>query len=84
MIGQLSFVGKSMTDQVLVTRRGQTTIPSRIRKKLGIREGTRLNVEVSGNKVIFSKIPSISELDGKSKLTREEAFRLLDKMRQEE
>jgi len=73
-----------MTEQVLVTRRGQTTIPARIRKKLGIQEGTRLEVEVVGSKVVFSKAPSIRDLDGKSKLTREQAFRLLDKMRLEE
>lgn len=73
-----------MTEQVLVTRRGQTTIPARIRKKLGIQEGTRLEVEVVGDKVIFSKAPSISDLDGKSKLSREQAFRLLDEMRTED
>jgi AbrB family looped-hinge helix DNA binding protein len=74
----------AMTEQVLVTRRGQTTIPARIRKKLGIREGTKLEVEIIDNKVVFSKAPSISDLDGKSKLSREQAFRLLDKMRLEE
>lgn len=73
-----------MPHQVLVTRRGQTTIPAKIRKKLGIEEGTRLEVEVVGDKVIFSKTPSFRELDGRSKLTKEQAFRLLDKMRQEE
>ena len=71
-------------EEVLVTRRGQTTIPIKIRKKLNIREGTRLKVETKDDKVIFSKIPSIFDLAGKSKLTREKAFRLLDKMREEE
>ncbi len=73
-----------MKDQVLVTRRGQTTIPARIRKKLQIEEGTKLEVRTIGNKVIFSKAPSIADLDGTSKLTRDQAFRLLDKMRDEE
>ena len=73
-----------MTDQVLVTRRGQTTIPAHIRKKLHIQEGTRLQVEVVGNKVVFVKAPSINDLDGKSILSRKQAFRLLDKMRMEE
>jgi len=70
--------------EVLVTRRGQTTIPIEIRKKLRINEGTRLNVEMSGDKVVFTKAKTISDLDGTSKLTKEEAFRLLDKMRDEE
>ena len=70
--------------EVLVTRRGQTTIPNKIRKKLNIREGTRLKVVAKDDKVIFSKIPSIFDLAGKSKLTKEQAFQCLDQMREEE
>ena len=73
-----------MKKEVLVTRRGQTTIPIEIRRKLRINEGTRLRVELLGNKVVFTKAKTISDLDGTSKLTKEEAFRLLDKMREEE
>ncbi|MBI2126784.1 MAG: AbrB/MazE/SpoVT family DNA-binding domain-containing protein [Thaumarchaeota archaeon] len=73
-----------MTEEVVVTRRGQTTIPAPIRKKLGIKEGVRLKVETEGEKVVFTKIPSLFDLAGTSKLTREEAFQLLDKMREEE
>lgn len=73
-----------MTFEVVVTRRGQTTIPNAIRKKLSIDEGARLSVETNGEKVIFTKIPSIFDLAGTSKLTQDEAFRLLDKMREEE
>ncbi len=71
-------------EEVLVTRRGQTTIPNKIRKKLNIREGTHLKVETRDGKVIFSKIPSIFDLAGTGKLTREQAIRRLDKMREEE
>ncbi len=67
-----------------VTSHGQTTIPAKIRRKLGINEGTRLQVETKGKKVIFSKILSVFDLAGTSKLSREGAFRLLDKMREEE
>lgn len=73
-----------MTNEVLVTRRGQTTIPIEIRKKLGIKEGTRLNVESIGEKIIFTKRLSLDELDGTGKLTPAEAIRLLDKMREAE
>lgn len=72
-----------MKDKVLVTRRGQTTIPLRIRKKLRIEEGTKLKVQAI-DKVIFTKAPSISDLDGTSKLTKGQAFRLLDKIRHKE
>jgi AbrB family looped-hinge helix DNA binding protein len=71
-------------EEVLVTRRGQTTIPNSIRKKLNIREGTRLKVETKGGKVIFSKLPSVFDLAGKGRLTRQQAIRLLDQMREEE
>ncbi len=73
-----------MTEEVVVTRRGQTTIPASIRKKLGIREGARLKVDTQGDKIIFAKIPSLFDLAGTSKLNREEVFRLLDKMREQD
>ena len=73
-----------MAQEVVVTRRGQTTIPTAIRKKLGIQEGTRLKVETDGEKVVLTKVPSVFDLAGTSKLTAEEAFNRLDNMREEE
>jgi AbrB family looped-hinge helix DNA binding protein len=73
-----------MAQEVVVTRRGQTTIPTSIRKKLGIQEGTRLMVDAEGGRVVFTKVPSIFDLAGKSKLTTEDAFKLLDDMRASE
>ncbi len=73
-----------MAKEVVVTRRGQTTIPSEIRRKLGIQEGSRLRVEAEGGKVVLTKIPSLFDLAGTTKLSREEAFRQLDKMREED
>jgi hypothetical protein len=49
-----------------------------------IEEGTRLMVDTEGDKVVLRKIPSIFDLAGKSKLTTEQAFRLLDEMRASE
>ena len=73
-----------MAKEVLVTRRGQTTIPMEIRRKLGIQEGSRLKVETSGGKVILTKIPSVFDLAGTSRLSREQAFKQLDNMREED
>ena len=73
-----------MASEVVVTRRGQTTIPTKIRKKLGIEEGSVLRVEVEGEKVVFTKVPSLFDLAGTSKLSKDEAFRLIDEMREEE
>ena len=74
----------AMAKEVVVTRRGQTTIPTEIRRELGIEEGSKLLVEVEGQKVILTKVPSLFDLAGTSKLSTEEAFRQLDSMREEE
>jgi AbrB family looped-hinge helix DNA binding protein len=72
-----------MVQEVTVTRRGQTTIPIEVRRKLGIQEGTRLRVETVDGKVVFTKVPSIFDLAGTSKMSREEAFKALDAIREE-
>jgi AbrB family looped-hinge helix DNA binding protein len=77
-------MGCDMAKEVVVTRRGQTTIPMEIRKKLGIKEGSRLRAHAEGDRVILTKVPSVFDLAGTSKLTKEEAFKLLDKMRAED
>ena len=71
-----------MARKVVVGRRGKTTIPQEIRKKLEIHEGTRLLVNTEEGTVVFRKVPSIFDLAGKSKMTKQQAFRLLDKMRE--
>lgn len=73
-----------MTEEVVVTRRGQTTIPIEIRKKLGITEGTILRVTLKNNEIILRKVKSTFDLAGTSKLSTKEAIRLLDRMRSEE
>jgi AbrB family looped-hinge helix DNA binding protein len=72
-----------MAKEVVVTRRGQTTIPMEIRRKLGIREGSRLRVDSEGERVVFTKLTSVFDLAGTSKLSRSEAIRRLDALRDE-
>ncbi len=75
-----------MTEEVLVTRKGQTTIPARLRKKYLIREGTRLEVVDSGTGILLKPKPSTVDLvgSGSKYATPEEMKRLLDKMREED
>jgi AbrB family looped-hinge helix DNA binding protein len=73
-----------MTKEVIVTGKGQITIPLEIRSKLGICEGSRFRVDIEGKKIIFTKIPSIFELAGTSKMSMKQAFRRLDSMREKE
>lgn len=74
-----------MTDEVVVTRKGQTTLPIRLRKKYGIIEGTRLEVEDTGKGILFRKAKSILDLvgTGSKVATVEEMKRLLDRDRAE-
>jgi AbrB family looped-hinge helix DNA binding protein len=73
-----------MAKEVVVTRRGQTTIPLEIRRKLNIREGSKLLVDSEGEKVVFTKVPSVFDLAGTSRLSRAEAIRHLDSLRDED
>ncbi len=40
-------------------------------------------MESEDGKIVFSKTPSVFDLAGKSKMTKDEAVKLLDKMREE-
>lgn len=74
-----------MNEEVVVTRKGQTTIPTYLRKKYGISEGTRLNVEDSGRGILFKKVPNTLELIGSGAkfATVKEMKKFLDEMRAE-
>ncbi|HUM04340.1 MAG TPA: type II toxin-antitoxin system PrlF family antitoxin [Terriglobales bacterium] len=47
-----------------VTSKGQTTIPGRIRKALGIMPGDRLEYEVEGDRATIRVHPGIRSLKG--------------------
>ena len=49
---------------VKVTRKGQTTIPAKIREQLGIKEGDELSVETRVQQVIFKSIPRLEDCVG--------------------
>ncbi len=72
-----------MTEEVVVTRKGQTTIPAKLRKKYGIHEGARLKVEDTGDGILLKKLPSILDMigSGSKEATVQEMKQLLDEMR---
>lgn len=49
---------------VKITRKGQTTIPAKIREQLRIKEGDELTVEVIDQGVVFKRIPKIEDCAG--------------------
>ena len=75
-----------MEAEVVVTRKGQTTIPVKLRLKYKIEEGTRLAV-VDTNDGILLK-PKLSTFDlfgsGAKHATVEEMKKLLDQLRAED
>lgn len=74
-----------MTEEVVVTRKGQTTVPVKLRRKYGIYEGTKLQVEDTGKGILFRKATSTLDLigSGSKSATVEEMKELLDEMRAE-
>lgn len=67
-----------------MTRRGQTTIPSKLRRKYGIEDGTVLEIEDTGKGLLLKKARSSLDLIGTGRRSQKEVFDLLDKMRQED
>ena len=69
---------------MVVTRKGQTTIPHNLRDKYGLVEGTRLEVIDTGGGVLFRKAPSTIDLAGTSRKTYDELKKWLDEIRRED
>jgi AbrB family looped-hinge helix DNA binding protein len=75
-----------METEIVVKKKGQTTIPVRIRKKLKIEEGTRLEVIVTADGILLKPKKSFWDLigSGAPHATVEEIKKELDKMRAED
>ncbi|MEM3459004.1 MAG: AbrB/MazE/SpoVT family DNA-binding domain-containing protein [Candidatus Bathyarchaeia archaeon] len=74
------------TEEVIVTRKGQTTIPAELRKKHKIQEGTRLEVIETPEGILFKPKKSTTDLagSGAKHATPEEMKHFLDKLREED
>lgn len=75
-----------MENEVVVTRKGQTTIPVNLRRKYKIEKGTRLEVIDTSEGILLKPAKSIFDLAGAgSKFgTPEEMKKLLDELRDED
>ena len=75
-----------VTDEVVVTKKGQTTIPASLRKKYKIEEGSRLEVLDTQEGILLKPKKSIWDLIGSGSefATVEEMNKLLDKLRHED
>jgi AbrB family looped-hinge helix DNA binding protein len=73
-------------NEVVVTRKGQITIPVELRSKFNIEESSKLEVIEEEGKIVIKKRPSIFDLagSGAGKGNVEELKRMLDEMRNED
>lgn len=71
---------------MIVTRKGQTTIPVRLREKYKIKRGTRLEVHDMGGGILLKPKLSVFDLagSGSKRASVAEMKRLLDKLRAED
>ena len=71
---------------MVVTKKGQTTIPARLRKKFRIEEGTRLEVVETAEGILFKPKKSVWDLIGSGAqfASVEEMKKQLDKLREED
>lgn len=72
--------------EVVVTRKGQITIPVEIRRKFGIEESSRVEVVEEKGMIVIRKLRSIFDLagNGAGKGDVEELKKRLDQMREED
>jgi len=75
-----------METEVVVTKKGQTTIPARLRKKFRIEEGTRLEVVETEEGILFKPKKSFWDLIGSGAqfASVEEMKNELDRLRKED
>jgi antitoxin PrlF len=69
---------------VTVSSKGQIAIPKKVRDALNLSEGTKLNVEVRGHKIVLSKEPAWKKLAGAAAGTNLLEFYKAEKKRERE
>ncbi|MGB9854745.1 MAG: AbrB/MazE/SpoVT family DNA-binding domain-containing protein [Candidatus Bathyarchaeales archaeon] len=81
-----SITQPNMENEVVVTRKGQTTIPVKLRRKYKIEKESRLEVVETAEGILLKPAKSIFDLAGVgSKYAKpEEMKKLLDEIREEE
>jgi AbrB family looped-hinge helix DNA binding protein len=75
-----------MTEEVVVTRKGQTTIPIDLRRKYKIEEGSKMLVQDAGDGILLKPKSSFFQMMGADAkvATVKEMKASLDKLREED
>jgi len=74
-----------MEYEVIVTRKGQTTIPASLNKKYNTKEGTRMLVREWQDGIVFTPEPSLIDLagSGSTHAKPSEMKEMLDRLRKD-
>ncbi|HVP23214.1 MAG TPA: AbrB/MazE/SpoVT family DNA-binding domain-containing protein [Conexivisphaerales archaeon] len=70
--------------EVVVTRRGQTTIPKDLRAQFKIEEGTKLEALAMADGILLKKKTSTLDLAGTGRASLEDALKILYRIRDED
>ncbi len=73
-------------EEVLVTRKGQITVPIALRRKYGIKQGMKITVQDSGSGIVLKVVPRFEDLIGIDAENKDikKTIEKLDKMRSED
>ena len=66
-----------------VSSKGQITIPLEVRDALGIKQGDAVLFRVEGERVVFSRIPDITEMAGSFEVPPEKQGASWEEIREE-
>ncbi len=74
------------TKELVVTEKGQVTIPIKLRRKFGIEAKSKVEIIEEDGKIVIKKLPSFFDLvgSGAGEATVEEVKKMLDEMRAED
>jgi bifunctional DNA-binding transcriptional regulator/antitoxin component of YhaV-PrlF toxin-antitoxin module len=72
--------------EVLVTRKGQVTVPIELRRKYKIKQGMKITFEDAPIGIVLKVTPRLQDLIGidAGKVDYQETIKMLDKMRSED
>jgi AbrB family looped-hinge helix DNA binding protein len=74
------------SEELVVTTKGQVTIPIKLRRKFGIEKNSKVQIVEEDGKIVIKKLPSFLDLagSGAGEATVEEVKKMLDEMRAED
>ena len=70
--------------EVKVHRKGIIVIPAEVRRRLNVKEGSVMELEVEGDKIVLKRKMTLSDMYGVDKVMGDSALKELERLRKEE